>query len=140
MQFGEKLLQSYIAEQMGNVMYKFCTLTINKVTALKKRRVNVAVLYPYMDYLETLQVGDYGEVTVEDGESKQTIKRRTTVAAKQLEMAIKWQRSQDENTLLFEMVPVADEGLIDRAGKIPEQESKEESGPDRERSRSKKQH
>jgi hypothetical protein len=93
-----------------------------------------------MDYLETLQVGDYGEVTVEDGESKQTIKRRTTVAAKQLEMAIKWQRSQDENTLLFEMVPVADEGLIDRAGKIPEQESKEESGPDRERSRSKKQH
>jgi hypothetical protein len=40
-------------------------------------------------------------------------------------MAIKWCRSQDENKLLFEVVPVADEGLIDRAGKMPEQESGE---------------
>jgi hypothetical protein len=40
-------------------------------------------------------------------------------------MAIKWRRSKDENKLLFAVVPVADEGLIDRAGKKPEQENAE---------------
>ena len=121
-------------------MPQFRSLSKEEVEARRKRRVNLADLYPYMDYLEILKVDDYGEVTVEDGESGQQVKRRTTVAAKLLGMAINWRRSQDENTLLFEVVPVADEGLIDRAGKIPEQESKEESGPDRERSRSKKRH
>jgi hypothetical protein len=61
----------------------------------------------------------------EYGEIRQQVKRRTTTAAKQLEMAIKWRRSQDENKLLFEVVPIADEGLIDRAGKTPEQKSEE---------------
>jgi hypothetical protein len=106
-------------------MPKFRTLTSQEVAKLKARRVNLADLEPYMNYLTLLQVGDYGEVTVEDGESRQTVKHRTTVAAKQLGMAIKWCRSQDENKLLFEVVPVADEGLIDRAGKMPEQESGE---------------
>jgi hypothetical protein len=78
-----------------------------------------------MDYFETLQVGDYGEVMVEEGESRQAVKRRTTVAAKQLGMAIKWRRSEDQNKLLFEVVPIADEGLLDRAGKKPEQENGE---------------
>ena len=44
--------------------------------------------------------------------------------AEQLGMAIKWRRSQDENTLLFAVVPVADEGLIDRAGEQPEHETR----------------
>ncbi len=56
-------------------MPQFRSLSKEEVEARRKRRVNLADLYPYMDYLETLQVGDYGEVTVEDGESKQTIKR-----------------------------------------------------------------
>ena len=71
-----------------------------------------------------LSVGEL-PATVEYGEIRQQVKRRTTTAAKQLGMAIKWRRSQDENKLLFEVVPIADEGLIDRAGKTPEQESEE---------------
>lgn len=101
-------------------MPQFRTLSPAEVQQLTTRRLNLADLAPYMDYLETLQVGDYGEVTIGEGEKKQTVKRRTTLAAKQLGMAIKWKRSQDQNTLLFEVVPVADEGLIDRAGKLPE--------------------
>jgi hypothetical protein len=88
-------------------MPQFRTLSKEEVAKIKSRRVKVADLYPYMDYLRTLQVGDYGEITVEEGESRQALKRRTTVAAKQLGMAIKWRRSQDENKLLFEVVPYA---------------------------------
>jgi hypothetical protein len=107
-------------------MPQFRTLTADEVSKLKARRVNVDNLYPYMDYLRTLKIGDFGEVTIESGESGQAVKRRTTMAAKQLGMAIKWRRSRDENKLLFEVVPIADEGLIDRAGKQPEQEEAEE--------------
>lgn len=103
-------------------MPQFRTLSPEEVAQLTGRRVNLADLAPYLDYLEWLKVGDYGEVTVEHDESREAVKRRTTVAAKQLGLAIEWWRSPDENKLVFEVVPVADEGLIDRAGKMPEQD------------------
>ena len=106
-------------------MPQFRTLSPQEVAKHKARRVNVANLYPYMDYLRTLQVGDYGEATIEAGESRQAVKRRTTMATKQLGMAIKWRISEQEKTLLFEVLPIADEGLLDLAGKMPEQESAE---------------
>ena len=101
-------------------MPQFRTFTREEVAKHKARRVNVTNLYPYMDYLRTLYVGDFGEITIEAGESRQAVKRRTTMAAKQLGMAIKWRISEQEKTLLFEVLPIADEGLIDRAGKKPE--------------------
>ena len=50
-------------------MPQFRTLTPSEGAQLKARRVNLADLEPYLDYLETLQVGDYGEVTVEKGKA-----------------------------------------------------------------------
>ena len=46
-------------------------------------------------------------MTVEEGEKRKAVKRRITVAVKQLDMSIKWQRSKDQNQLLFEVVSVA---------------------------------
>ena len=109
-------------------MPQFRTLTPEEVAKHKARRVNVANLYPYMDYLRTLHVGDFGEITIEVDESRQAVKRRTTMAAKQLGMAIKWRISEQEKMLLFEVVPIAPEGILDLAGKKPEQESAEAEG------------
>ena len=109
-------------------MPQFRTFTREEVAKHKARRVNVTNLYPYMDYLRTLHVGDFGEITIEAGESRLAVKRRTTMAAKQLSMAIKWRISEQEKTLLFEVLPIADEGLIDRAGKKPELLEVEEQG------------
>jgi hypothetical protein len=88
-------------------MPQFRTLSNEEIKARRKRRVNTAYHEPYMEYLRTLSPGDYGEITLEHDERRQVVKCRTTVAAKELGMAIKWRRSQDENKLLFEVIPVA---------------------------------
>jgi hypothetical protein len=92
---------------MEKSMPQFRTLSNEEVAARRKRRVNTAYLEPYMEYLRTLNPGDYGEITLQPGDQRRVVKRRTTVAAKELRMAIKWRRSQDENKLLFEVIPVA---------------------------------
>lgn len=65
-------------------MPEFRTLTPEEVEQIKTRRVNLADLEPYMDYLKSLQVGNFGEVTVGEGEKRHAVKRRTTVSVKQL--------------------------------------------------------
>jgi hypothetical protein len=95
-------------EGREETMPEFQTLSTQEVEQLKAHRVNLADLDPYldphMDYLNTLQDG---EVTLEEGEKRKAVKRRTTVAVKQLDMSIKWRRSKDQNKLLFEVIPVA---------------------------------
>lgn len=72
-----------------------------KRRSVRATRVDLA---PYLDYLRNIQIGFAGELQLEPGESKPTIKRRVTMAATRLGKHIRYLRS-GEDRLVFEVVP-----------------------------------
>jgi hypothetical protein len=72
-----------------------------KRRAVKTSRVDLA---PYLHYIQGIQPRHAGEVELQPGESKPTIKRRVTMAATRLGKEIRYLRSP-ENRLLFEVDP-----------------------------------
>lgn len=72
---------------------------------LKRRSVKVSRvdLTPYLQYLHDIRPGYAGEIELQSGENKPTIKRRVTMAASRLGKQVKYLRS-GENRLLFEII------------------------------------
>lgn len=62
----------------------------------------------YRDYLEQIELGDGGELILNEGEKKVTIKNRLKRAAKEMNLKIKFKRSS-ANTVRFVVLPLEDE-------------------------------
>lgn len=83
-------------------MPKFAKVPLAEVERLKRRQPTTRDLSPYVAFLETLKSGDWGAVTLEEGESQRAIKRRLTTTAKQKGIGIKYKKSKD-GQILFEV-------------------------------------
>ncbi|MBI2942466.1 MAG: hypothetical protein HYY04_18715 [Chloroflexi bacterium] len=67
--------------------------------AQRKARVDLS---SYREFLSSLKSGDWGEVRLDPGEKKPTVKRRLTVAAKEADHDITYKRS-DEHHIRFQV-------------------------------------
>ncbi|MBI4507735.1 MAG: hypothetical protein HY691_19570 [Chloroflexi bacterium] len=83
-------------------MPKFAKVPPAEVERLKRRQPTTLDLSPYVAFLETLKSGDWGTVTLEEGESQRAIKRRLTTAAKQKGIPIRYRKSK-EGKIYFEV-------------------------------------
>lgn len=83
-------------------MATFAKLSVSEVEALKKRRVSRLDLSAYATYVNALAPGEWGVVTLEEGEKQRTIKRRLTVAAKHQGKEMRY-RKDGEGRIVFEV-------------------------------------
>lgn len=83
-------------------MPKFEKLSKAEIEQLTKRKAPVLDLSEYLTYLGTLKTGDWGAVTLAEGETSRVVKRRLTAAAKQKGMTIKYKKSED-NRIIFQV-------------------------------------
>jgi type IV secretory pathway VirB4 component len=80
-------------------MAKFEKLSKEEVERITQRKPRIDIS-EYVNYLETLNPGEWGAVTLEEGETGRAIKRRLTIAAKQLGKNLRYRRSED-NRIIF---------------------------------------
>ena len=83
-------------------MPTFRPLSTEEVAALQKSRGRAIDLSEYRQFLEELEPGDGGEITLTPGEQKRTVKRRLTTAAKQMNKSVRYRRSEGD-VLRFEV-------------------------------------
>lgn len=81
---------------------KFEKLSAADVEKLGKRRMPTLDLSEYLAFLDRVQPGDWGRLTLLDGESQRTIKRRLTSASKQKGLTVKYRKSP-EGQILFQV-------------------------------------
>ena len=83
-------------------MPRFERLSAAEVERLRRRRVTTLDLSQYIAFLDTLRPGDWGAVSLEDGESQRVVKRRLTTAAKQRGWELRYRKTQD-GRIIFEV-------------------------------------
>ncbi|HET9015607.1 MAG TPA: hypothetical protein VFN57_08420 [Thermomicrobiaceae bacterium] len=80
--------------------------TFEKLTAEEARKYRPhtrrADLAPYVDYLQSLEPGEFGKVQLEPDDKKPTIKNRLSRASKVAERPIKYRRGT-ASTIVFEV-------------------------------------
>jgi|DewCreStandDraft_1066081.scaffolds.fasta_scaffold04096_5 hypothetical protein len=81
-------------------MPAFRKLSPEEIAGLARGRVDLS---KYVEFLSALQPGEWGEVKLEPGEKKPTVKRRLTIAANRLGKKLRYRRT-DPQTILFEVV------------------------------------
>ena len=75
-------------------MPTFRRLNADEVVAMRSRRRGSVDLSEYRDFMRSLQIGEGGEVALDDVEQKRTIKRRLTRAAQQMNRDVRFRRSE----------------------------------------------
>ncbi len=86
-------------------MPTFGKLTSEEVAGLAGRRGQQKMDLPeYEDFLEQLDVGEWGRITLEADEKQRTIKRRLSAAGKQIGKTLKYRRAP-EGQLVVEVEP-----------------------------------
>ncbi len=88
------------------VVPTFEKLSEAEVQKLGKRRAPALDLSEYVTFLDTLKVGDWGRISLAEGESQRTVKRRLTMASKQRGVTVKYRRSP-EGQVLFQIQPAS---------------------------------
>lgn len=83
-------------------MPRFQKLSAAEVESLRRRRVSKQDLSDYLTFLDTFQSGEWGSVSLQEGESQRAIKRRLTVAAKQQGKQIRYKKGE-EGRIVFEV-------------------------------------
>ena len=83
-------------------MPKFEKLTAEEARKYRPhtRRADLA---PYVEYLQTLEAGEFGKVELEPDDKKPTIKNRLTRASKAADKPIKYRRGRAE-MIVFEVI------------------------------------
>ena len=81
-------------------MPKFEKLSDAEAQNLGKRRQTSPDLTEYLAFLDGMTPGQWGRLTLGDGESQRTVKRRLTVASKQRAMEVKYRRDREGVVLL----------------------------------------
>jgi hypothetical protein len=79
----------------------FRSLSPVELAALRKGRGPSVDLIGYTDFIQSLQVGEGGQLTLDGDEQKRTVKRRLTRAA--LGRDVRYRRSEG-NTIRFELI------------------------------------
>ena len=82
-------------------MPSFTKLSNREVQELQRRRSNLQDLTEYLNYLQTLKVGDWGSIHLSQDDTQRSVKRRTSIAATNQAKKIVWRRSPDASTLVF---------------------------------------
>lgn len=62
------------------------------------------VLSEYREFLATVPAGQGGEIVLEEGDNKTTIKNRLTAAAKEMKIRLEFARTKDD-MIRFRVVP-----------------------------------
>lgn len=90
-------------------MVEFRKLSEHEVEGLRERRrtrsgpsQRALIRGEYTGYLKTLKRGDWGELTLEDGENRNTVRARLHRAATHAGMKLEFKRSRG-NTMHFEV-------------------------------------
>ena len=83
-------------------MPKFEKLTAEEARKYRPhtRRADLA---PYVEYLQTLEPGEFGKVELEPDDKKPTVKNRLTRASKAADKPIKYRRGTAD-TVVFEVI------------------------------------
>ena len=82
-------------------MPTFAKLSQDEVDQLRRRRPQTQDLGEYLAYLDTLKAGEWGSITLEEGDTQRVVKRRLTTAAKEKGMTLKYKRAP-EGQIIFE--------------------------------------
>ena len=88
-------------------MPEFHTLTRERIAELTTRRGPGSVdLTEYKKWIEgaTRDSNGWGEIVLESNDNVRAIKRRTTIAGKELNRVVKWHRKSTPNQLIFQAV------------------------------------
>lgn len=89
-------------------MPTFNKLSPEEVAVLTTRKVNVDNLGPYTEFLQNMTEGEFGSLQPDEteGETRRIVKRRLTMAAKALNMSIRYRTTTaDDNEVRFSLRP-----------------------------------
>jgi hypothetical protein len=78
-----------------DAMPTFRRLTHEEVAALPHQQRGSVDLTAYRDFLRDLAPGEGGELTLHEGESQRSVKRRLTMAATREQKHIRWRHTKD---------------------------------------------
>ena len=85
-------------------MPEFSRLSPEEVVKLRGKRQTKLDLTEYREFVNSLDPGDWARVTLEEGESQRTVKRRLTTAAKLEGRDLKYRRSH-EGQIIVQLQP-----------------------------------
>ncbi len=74
-------------------------------TPSPQQRTNRIDLTPYKDFLKKYKVGVTIDLPLESGESTRAIKRRLTLASKELNMRLRYPLHPDKKVIRFKVMP-----------------------------------
>jgi len=83
----------------------FRRLDADEVAAMRARRRASVDLSEYSEFIRGLELGEGGEVTLNEMDQKRTVKRRLTRAARQMNKDVRYRRSES-NIIRFEVRPL----------------------------------
>jgi hypothetical protein len=86
----------------GGFMPTFRRLSDDEVAELGRRRRNTSDLTEYVEFIRSLDVGEGGEVSLTGNEQKRTVKRRLSMAARQMSADVSYHRS-NRNVVRFQL-------------------------------------
>ena len=64
-------------------------------------------LTEHKNWIQQASRDGWGEITLDAGDNVRAIKRRTTIAGKELSKVVKWHRKSSGNTLIFQVMDPA---------------------------------
>lgn len=86
-------------------MARFSALTRDRIQELTARRGSGLVdLTEHKIWIQQAAKDGWGEITLEAGDNVRAIKRRTTIAGKELNKVVKWHRKSNHNNLIFQVM------------------------------------
>ena len=88
-------------------MARFQALSHERIAELTTRRSSGAVdLSEYKRWIEQAQqdANGWGEIQLERDDNQRAIKRRTTIAGKELGKTVKWHRKSSNERLIFQVI------------------------------------
>jgi hypothetical protein len=91
----------------GNSVALFRSLSPDEIADLTRRRSGASTvdLEPYKNAIsQTMSDGGWGSIEIESGDSQRAIKRRTTVAGKEMGKVIKWNRKSSAHRLIYQVI------------------------------------
>lgn len=83
-------------------MPTFYKLSEEEIAALQRHGKKPIDLIPYMDFIRGFKTGEWGALTLAEGENPRAEKRRVTMAAKRENKQIRWRKAEN-GTMRFEV-------------------------------------
>ena len=89
-------------------MARFTSLSRERIAELTARRgAGLVDLTEHKRWIQEASREGWGEIALDPGDNVRAIKRRTTIAGKELSKVVKWHRKSSNNTLIFQVMDPA---------------------------------